>query len=247
MHAWLEAPDDVAQLEGAMSVEADICRTMFGVTTGHVAETRKAVPFTQPLARAGEREEGWTVRLCMAVDVEKYSRHLAEGAERTQERLVTALERTLDHAQVNESQILVQDQGDGRFIVFPTSVDEATVIPALVTGLRSALAEVNQDLSQTARMRLRVALDRGQIKRGRNGFVGNVAIGVHRLVDAPQTRQALASHPRSDFVLAISDYLYQDVASHEYIDLDPNLFRRTEVEIPGKNFSGIAWLFVSAE
>ena len=247
MHAWLEVPDDATQLDGALSIEADISRTLFGYTAGHAAQTRKALSFTEPLAGQGEQEEEWTVRLCLAVDVEKYSRHLAEGAERTQERLVTALERALDFAQVNESQILVQDQGDGRFMIFPASVDEAKVIPALVTGLRAALAEVNQDLSQAARMRLRVALDRGQIKRGRSGFVGNVAIAVHRLVDSPQTKQALASHPRSDFVLAISDYLYQDVASHEYTDLDPNLFRRTEVEIPGKNFSGIAWLYVQTE
>jgi hypothetical protein len=247
MHAWLETPDDATQLDGALSVEADISRTLFGYTARHAAQTRNAVPFTEPLAREGEEDEGWTVRLCLAVDVEAYSRYLTEGAERTQERLVTALERTLDFAQVNESQILVQDQGDGRFMIFPASVDEAKVIPALVTGLRAALAEVNQDLSQAARMRLRVALDRGQIKRGRSGFVGNVAIAVHRIVDAPQTRQALASHQRSDFVLAISDYLYQDVASHEYSDLDPSHFRRTELDVPGKDFSGIAWLYVPAE
>jgi hypothetical protein len=247
MHAWLEAPDGATQLDGTLSVEADVSRTMFGYTAGHAAQTRKEVLFTEPLAGEGAQEEGWSVRLCLAVDVEKYSRHLTEGAERAQERLVTALERTLDFAQVNQSQILVQDQGDGRFMIFPASVDEAKVIPALVTGLRAALTEVNQDLSRAARMRLRVALDRGQIKRGRSGFVGNVAIAVHRIVDAPQTRQALASHPRSDFVLAISDYLYQDVASHEYDDLDPNTFRRTELEIEGKNYSGIAWLYVPAE
>lgn len=88
-------------------------------------------------------------------------------------------------------------------MIFTTSVHETRVIPALVTGLRMALMEVNRELSQAARMRLRVALDRGQIKRARNGYVGNV-----------------------------------------YVDLSPGLFQRVDVEIPGKNFSGLAWLFV---
>ena len=247
MHAWLEVPPDARSLSGALGIEADITRTLFGFTAGHTARARSAVPFMERLAGTPVLEQAGSVRLCLAVDVEKYSSQTNPRAERTQERLVRVLERTLDHAQVNESQIEVQQQGDGRFLILPASIDETKVIPALVAGLRVAIAETNSDLSQAARMRLRVALDRGRVKRARNGYVGNAAISVHRFLDAPQTREALKAHPRSDFVLVVSDYLYQDVVSHGYEGLDPELFRKITAEIPAKNFRETAWLCVPGD
>ena len=242
VHALLEAPPDTNELAGALSIEAEISRTMFGYSTRHVASSRAAIRFAEPLLP--ERTGTASVRLCIAVDVEKYSRHHNDAAERTQERLVMVLERTLDQAQVNESHIDVQKQGDGRFIVLPTAIDEAQVIPALARGLRVALHEVNTDLSEQARIRLRVALDRGLVKPTANGYVGSAAIAVHRILDAAPTRAALRDHPRSDFALAVSNHLYTDVTAQGYGELDPQSFWHVTAELPDKGFSEPAWLYV---
>jgi hypothetical protein len=178
------------------------------------------------------------------MDVEKYSRRPNDVAERTQQRLVSVLERMLDHARVNGSQIDVQEAGDGMFIVLPAAIDESRVIPALVQGAGLALGEVNADLSPAARVRLRIALDRGLVKRGVNGFVGSTAVTVHRILDAAQTRAALDSNPRSDFVLAVSDHLFRDVVSHGYAGLQPDSFWPVTAEVAGKDFSAPAWLHV---
>jgi hypothetical protein len=245
MHAWLETPHETAEVAGTLRVEATISRTLFGYSARHAAESSNMVSFAEPLTGKYGVDEPGSVRLCAAVDVERYSRHPNERAERTQHRLVSVLERTLDHAQVNESQIEVQEQGDGRFIILPAAIDESKVIPAIVQGLLLALKEVNADLSQDARLRLRVALDRGLVKRGPNGYIGSTAINVHRLLDAAQTRKALSGHPSSDFALVVSDHLYRDVVSHGYGDLDPELFWKVSAEVSSKNFSEPAWLYVT--
>ena len=245
MNAVLEAPPETAEVAGVLSVRAEIMRTFLGYSHRHVANLRDAEPFAVPLFPNCPSQSTAT-RLCFAVDVERYTRHNNETAKRTQHRLVRVVERTLDHAQVDRTQTEVQEQGDGRLVILPT-IDEPRVIPALADGLRRALREVNTDLGQGARVRLRAALDRGLVERAENGYVGNAVIYVHRVIEAKPTKDALAANPRSDFVLAVSDYLYQDVVSNGYHDLDPEMFWKVIAELPGKNFSQPAWLYVPSD
>jgi hypothetical protein len=188
---------------------------------------------------------GAAVRLCMAADVVGYSRHTVEVAERTQRRLIEVLSATRRYAELDDATIDLQQQGDGQFAVLPPGIDELRAIPRLIRGLRSSLREINLDLADTARLRLRVALHRGIVKPAANGWAGVSAIAVHRILDSPPVRAAMRD-PGADFVVAVPDFLFRDVISQCFDFPGPDDFRGVTVEIPEKGFLEQAWILVCA-
>ncbi|MFJ1762955.1 hypothetical protein ACIOD2_21770 [Amycolatopsis sp. NPDC088138] len=184
------------------------------------------------------------VRLCLAVDTESYSRFSSVEAARSQQRLVTVLEQARRHAGLLEADVDLQQSGDGQFSILPPGVDESVVIPRLVSGIRAALASANADLNAHARLRLRVALHRGHVAAGVNGWIGGVTIAVHRLLDSAPVRAALTRRREADFALIVSDVLFTDVIADGYGSLDPADFAPVEARLPEKNFAERAWVYV---
>lgn len=184
------------------------------------------------------------VRLCVAVDTESYSRFSTGEAARSQQRLVDVLARARRHAGLREADVDLQQSGDGQFAILPAGVDESAVIPRLVSAIRAELAETNADLNAHARLRLRVALHRGHVAAGVNGWVGSATIAVHRLLDSAPVRAALAREHEVDFALIVSDVLYTDIIADGYGSLDPAEFAQADVLIPEKNFAQRAWVHV---
>jgi hypothetical protein len=192
---------------------------------------------------------GWArrvpaVRLCLAADIERYSRFTSVEAARAQERFIEVLRCARAHAGLMASEVDVQRSSDGQFAVFPPGVDESAVIPDLVAGLTKALRQTNADLSAHARLRLRVALHRGLLRPYVNGWIGDSAIAVHRLLDSAAVRTALARELAADFALVVGDMLYQDVIAHGYPGLPPERFRQVIVDIPAKRFTEHAWIYL---
>ena len=185
-----------------------------------------------------------SVRLCLAADIERFSRFRTPEAARAQERFVGLLAEARRHAGIPDGDVDPQESGDGRFEVFPAPLDEASVIPRLVEGLRDALARTNADLNAHARLRIRVALHRGHLHHGVNGWVGESAIAVHRLLDSGPLRRALTDHQKADLALIVPDVLYRDVIGHGYGGLPPDRFRPVHVRIPEKRFEEPAWIYV---
>ena len=257
LHALLEVPPDVDELRGSLSVQVELVRTMWRAQSRHHAGVGEAVPFAVPLPVAPadgggdtaspppavDTSGGTTVRLCIAADVVGYSRHLLHVAEKTQRRLVDVLRATRRYAELDEATIDLQPQGDGQFAVLPPGIDELRAIPRLIRGLRTSLREMNLDLAETARLRLRVALHRGAVKPAANGWVGASAIAVHRILDSPPVRAAMRD-PTADFVVAVPDFLFRDVISQCFDFPKPDDFRDVMVEIPEKGFVERAWIFV---
>ncbi len=181
------------------------------------------------------------VRLCLAADIERYSRFTNVEAARAQARFLEVLGQAQRHAGLTE--LDAEHSGDGRFVVLPPGLDESVVIPNLVVGLSIALRHLNTDLNAHARLRLRVAMDRGLLAPDVNGWVGNAAITVHRLLDSAPLRTALAEEPAVDFALIVADTLYRDVIAHGYPGLPPELFQETTIDIPAKHFAEQAWIY----
>jgi len=158
---------------------------------------------------------------------------------------VGALALARRDAGLDEAEVARQAQGDGQFSVFPAGIDESTVIPRLVVGLRTALAEANRDAVDGSRMRLRVALHRGLVKEGDNGWVGHAAVAVHRILDSPPVRAALRDNTGADFVLGVPDVLYRDVIVHTTQPPEPHEFREIVVDLPDKRFLENGWVYVA--
>jgi hypothetical protein len=184
------------------------------------------------------------VRLCLAADVEKFSRLPTPTAARTQGRLIEVLACARSHAGIDEAAVELQHSGDGQFAVLPPGLDESVVLPNLIHGLEIALLDVNTDLNERARLRLRVALHRGHVSPGLAGWIGDSAIAVHRLLDAHALRQALRDNTAADFALIVPHLLYRDVIEHRYGHLHPEAFSQVTVDLPEKGFTERAWIYL---
>ena len=183
------------------------------------------------------------VRLCLAADIEQYSRFTSVEAARAQDRFLRILRFAWTHAGIADSEVSTRDAGDAQFLVLMPGLDESAAIPGLVTGLSEALRQTNMDLNERARLRLRIALHRGLLRPSANGWIGNAATAVHRLVDSAPVRAALTRDPAVDFALIVADAVYRDVIAHGYPGLTPAWFSATVVDLPTKQFREPAWVY----
>ncbi|GAA1285385.1 hypothetical protein Psi02_32100 [Planotetraspora silvatica] len=248
LRVLLELPGDVPDLAGSLFVSTTISRVRRTWSDVFDAALATAETFSEVLPEvtgpASRPVAGAAVRLCVATDIEKYSRFTDVAALRAQERLVAVLTAARRRAGIDETSVDLQEQGDGQFAVLPPGIEEAKVIPDLVRALRMELHDVNADLNADAVLRLRVAMCRGNIRRGANGYVGTTAIAVHRMLDAPTVRAALQDEKAAMLVLAVSDSVFMDVIAQGSGDLDPADFQPVTAKLPEKGFEETAWILV---
>ncbi|MBX9392077.1 hypothetical protein K4749_00305 [Streptomyces sp. TRM72054] len=184
-------------------------------------------------------------RLIVAVDLAGYSRHDHLRQLNAQRRLMEVMQRVCQETGIDRDSCLRQPQGDGELLLLPPALDEGRVVPGLVQELSTAVREINRDLHDEARLRLRAALHQGIVHEGANGFVSRGVVRACRLLDSPLLREALNTLPACELALAVSDQLFEDVLEHGYRGLDPARFSRYRVEIPDKGFAADTWLYLS--
>ncbi|MBL1106631.1 hypothetical protein JK361_18835 [Streptomyces sp. 5-8] len=191
---------------------------------------------------AGERLPPGLRRLCLAVDIEKYSARDNTGMVRLQRVLLRALREACARAGIDWHRCGRQAQGDGYLLVFEPDVDETRVVPGLLNGLAAALAEANATASPPQRVRMRACLHQGIVHEADSGYAGSAVVSLFRVLDSDPVRRALADAPATHLVAAFSDGLYQDLVSHGYSGLTATGFRRAEIHVPAKSFTGVAWI-----
>jgi hypothetical protein len=234
MHAILAVPDDATEITGTVGAKVSVA--------GHAESGWTRLDFTVPLPPAGPAPAGGpAVHLCMAADVVGYSRRINAVTKRIQQELVTLLAQARRAAGIPDGAVRPQPQGDGQFTVLPGGIDESAVIPALLGEFDRGLRELNAAADD--RLRMRVALHRGLLEEGANGWIGTSSIAVHRILNSDQLRAVLTEHPTSDYVLGVPDVLYRDVFVHAMQPPLPEQFTEAEVSVPEKGFVERAWLY----
>lgn len=181
-------------------------------------------------------------RVVVAVDVERYSRHLNTVQFGMQDRLRTVLRAALSRARVARRRVEFQESGDGQLLVLPPGVDEAQVVPGFLRGLLTALDTDRQICGETPNLRIRVALGQGVVHRGAMGYVGRVVVAVSRLVDADVVRAELRAVADADACLIVSDDLYRDVVMQGYGGFPGDGFRSVHLHTEEKDFTATAWM-----
>jgi hypothetical protein len=187
--------------------------------------------------RAGVR------KLVVAYDVEHYSGRGTRREYVAQQRLSDILEFTFRESGVPADTAEVQEQGDGGLALLPTggAVDEPRLIVGLINAFVQGLIELNEDLVEDARIRMRVALHEGVVHPAAHGYVGPAVIEACRLRDADSVRSALAGSD-APLVVVVADGLYRDVLSQGYHGLPASAF--APVEVQAKSYSGKAWTYL---
>ncbi|ANW17107.1 hypothetical protein I3J09_02155 [Streptomyces clavuligerus] len=185
-----------------------------------------------------------TRHLCMAADVEKYSRLDTPGQEAVQADLVRVLEEAAVLSGLDRTNWQRQPQGDQEFAVLPLETPEPMVLGGFVRNLAVRLGERNANTAESERMRLRLAIDFGVARTAALGYSGPAPVSVARYLNAPQLKRVLEGMVSTDLALIVSDHVYQDVVRlrGEGQSLDPRRYLR--VHVCQKEFSGYGWIHV---
>jgi hypothetical protein len=185
-------------------------------------------------------------RMCIAIDLEHYSRRPDAGQIEAQRAMVGLVRGAGERGALERAQWLTQELGDGELALLPPGIDEARVITSLWRELREGLHRYNRHASAAARLRMRVAVHEGQTYIADNGFAGDAINTVCRLCDCAEVKDALSA-TESDLVLIVSDRIFDDVIrGYDAHDLPPAAFTKVTIAMPDKGFRAEAYIFSGA-
>lgn len=100
-----------------------------------------------------------------------------------------------------------EDRGDGALIVAPTDIEPTDMLAPLAHHLTALLRRSNKLASDTARLKVRVAVHSGRIHSDEHGVTGRSLVHLSRLLDAPAFKRALNASG-ADLGMIVSDHLY---------------------------------------
>ena len=158
-----------------------------------------------------------------------------------QELLVRSLDRAGEAAGLDRSAWHRQAKGDEEWAVLPATTPEGDVVDRYVRALDAELTKTNRYRVPEAKLRLRMAIHFGATVEGANGYPGQDAVLVSRLLNSEPAHAAL-EQSSADLVVVLSDTLFTSLVAAGYTTLRPEDFRRVEVRV--KTFSGHGWMWL---
>lgn len=158
-----------------------------------------------------------------------------------QELLVRSLDRAGEAAGLDRSTWARQPKGDEEWAVLPPGTPDHLVVDRYVRALDAELASVNAYRVPHARLRLRMAVHFGAATEGANGYPGQDAVLVSRLMDSAAARAAL-EQTDADLVVVLSELVFTSVVAAGFTTLRPEDFREVEVRV--KTFTGRGRLWI---
>jgi tetratricopeptide (TPR) repeat protein len=181
-------------------------------------------------------------RSIVAVDVEGFG-----GAGRTNVHqaairagLYSALEMAFASAGISWADCYHEDRGDGLLILIGPEVAKLTLVEPLPHMLAAALRQHNAVHGKLAQIRIRMALNAGEVLFDDHGVAGSSVNLTFRLLEAAELKSVLASTPG---VLAIitSAWFFDEVIRHSPAS-NPDAY--TQVLVSVKETSATAWINV---
>ncbi|KAA2257529.1 hypothetical protein F0L68_24845 [Solihabitans fulvus] len=183
-------------------------------------------------------------RALFAVDVERSGDVRRDNV--AWDELKRALHRAVQVAfaasGIDLARLQVRDTGDGMIVDVPDTVDRGRLLHPLLAVLAQELRTHNQRASQTAQIRVRVALHDADVTLDESGFPnGPQMVILARLLDSARLRDELRRAPATATVAAIlSDRFHGSVVRHGYPGVDAELFH--QVEVRTKETTATGWI-----
>ncbi len=137
-----------------------------------------------------------------------------------------------------------EDRGDSFLTVVPPTASTTRVLDQLVKELPVALERHNSTHGESARFKLRLAVNVGPVVSHMNGVSGEAIIVAARLVEAPSFKLALSGSTASLGVIA-SPFVYETVVKHSSDPREVADYFQVPVEV--KETSTTAWMKLFAE
>ena len=149
-----------------------------------------------------------------------------------------ALRRAFSASAVEWDSCDWQDGGDGALILIPATTSKVVILTRVVEHLAEELREHNEVSSAESRIRLRMCLHSGEVRRTDHGVVGSGIILVSRLLDSAELRKE-RKNSTEPIVLAVTDGFFREVVRH-HPAAEPEKYR--EIRFTVKEADSGAWV-----
>jgi isoamylase len=181
-------------------------------------------------------------RSIMIVDVENFGDPARTNAHQLAIRdgMYKVLRQSFARARISLRKCVVEDRGDGVLILVPPEVPKSWLVTRLPARLAAMLTQHNAMCPVQERIRLRMALDAGEVHRDAHGYTGVSLNRAFRLVEAPVSRATLRDSS-GVVALIVSGWFYDEVVRH-HAAAGPSRFRQVRVVI--KEIDTAAWVRV---
>jgi class 3 adenylate cyclase len=160
---------------------------------------------------------------------------------RLREELYELIHQTLIAAVVDPEHAPCVDLGDGVIVLLDPQLAATRVVEVVIGQLRTSLAALNRRAPGNERLRLRVALHRGEVVRDAHGFVGAALVEASRLSNAAALRQQL-DDTAADLGLIVSDQVWKQLTGSGHDPLGPGVYQ--PLSLSTHDATTRAWLHV---
>jgi tetratricopeptide (TPR) repeat protein len=174
----------------------------------------------------------------LVVDVEGFSHRTAPHQVAVRNGFYLALASAFDSAGISWPDCYHEDRGDGVVVLIPAHVPKAVLVDLLPHDLVGALCEHNRAAPAEDRIRLRMALNAGEIIFDDHGVTGSSLNLAFRLIEAGPVREALAESP-GVLALITSSWFFDEVVRHSP-NAEPARYRPVRVSV--KETVAVGWL-----
>lgn len=153
-------------------------------------------------------------------------------------RIFSAAFRDIEIAWEGTQDLHREDRGDGVTIVFMPHISTGLLVSRLLDPFLAKLRHHNKVSSPAAQIQLRLALHAGLVTLDANGFAGQAAIHLFRILEAPPVKRELAMSG-ADLALIASEYVYDNFIRNTHGPVNPDAYNQVKVNV--KNTRTRAW------
>jgi hypothetical protein len=183
-----------------------------------------------------------TSRTILAVDVERFSDHSRTDSQRVRihKSLYELLNQALDESGIDFDSCYHEDRGDGVIILASPDIPKVRFSADLPYRLAAVLRQHNQAHPVPEHIRLRMAVNAGEIYLDEHGAVSDALNKTYRLLDSAPLKDTLRQ--TSDvLVVIVSPWFYEQVIWHSE-NFRPNDY--FPVLVDHKETETVAWITV---
>jgi class 3 adenylate cyclase len=179
-------------------------------------------------------------RSILLVDIENYSARPDTVKGRLRHSLRSMVLESIAAAGISpEHHDPPGDQGDGLHVLFGPNVAKNRLIHPLVSYLAARLDRHNTNVPERERLRLRVVVDAGDLRRDNDGYYGAALDEAFGLLNCDELRACLAG-AAGPLVLAVSREIYEGIVRHEHDGIDPAAYET--ITVRPKRHDLVAWV-----
>src|SRR5215831_16717613 len=122
----------------------------------------------------------------LIVDVESFGDPARTNAHQlaVRDAMYKALRQSLAAAHISWTDCAIEDRGDGVLVLVPAAVPKSWLVIRLPASLAGMLGRHNASCPAPERIRLRVALNAGEVHQDAHGFAGTSINRTFRLIEA---------------------------------------------------------------